>query len=114
MRGGRRAVATVVLLAVLTASGLVAPAAAQEGPAVVPEATSGRPGDVVLVALKGWRPVASVTVVLCGNGAERGSEDCDQVGGQSVEVRNADVEYLELHVTRPPICLLYTSDAADE
>ena len=121
MRGRRRAVAAVAL-ALLVASGAgegaaAAPASAsaavQAGPAVVPETASGRPGDVVLVALTGWTPVASVTVVLCGNGAERGSEDCEQVGGQSVEVRNADVEYVELPITRPPMpcpCVIRAND----
>src|SRR5688500_18404180 len=111
--GGLRRAASCGLLALVMAGGVAVPAVAQQGPAVVPEATSGRPGDVVLVALTGWRPVASVTVVLCGNGAERGSEDCDQVGGHSVEVRNADVEHVELRITLPPMpcpCVIRAND----
>jgi hypothetical protein len=69
----------------------------------------------MLVRVVDWPPGSVVTVVLCGNDARRGSQDCDLVSGQSVHTRGPAPEYVLLPVALPPApcpCVVRASDVA--
>lgn len=112
----RRSAALLALTALLVPMALVGGpgrASAEATPTVSADVAAARPGDVVLVSLGGWRRFTTLTVVLCGNGGIRGSEDCDLVAGQAVEVRDEVVDVTELTITQPPMpcpCVLRAYD----
>lgn len=103
----RRHHAAIVVLVAGCAAWVAMPrasgaAAAHADPVIVVDSSSVSVGETVLVALHGW-PQGPVTVAVCGNGGDRGSEDCDQVGAQTVPIGATGTEQLRLTITRPPV-----------
>jgi hypothetical protein len=110
-----RARAVLLALLLIAPLGVADRVDAAGGPLVAPERPRGRPGATVLVRVEGWQPGSVVTVVLCGNDARRGSQDCDLVSGQSVHARTSRAEHVELPVALPPApcpCVVRASDVA--
>ena len=107
----------LVAVCLIVLIGLPGRASAVGSPTVTPGSAAGAPpGRDVLVHVDGWQPGSVVTVLLCGNGARRGSQDCDLVAGESVTVRGAAPEYVLLPVTLPPApcpCVVRASDVPD-
>jgi hypothetical protein len=104
-----RAVVGGLLAMVVSASS----AGAADGPTVIPAAPAASPGQRVLVDVVGWEQGTSVTVVVCGNEARRGSQDCDLRHGQSVELYSTDSKKVLLTVSLPPApcpCVLRAYD----
>lgn len=60
-------------------------------------------GDVTVVRLEQWPDGSIVTVMLCGNRARRGSQDCDLAGATVAEARPAQATFVRLPVQRPPV-----------
>lgn len=110
----RRTVGALAIVVALVATApLAASAAPAGGPTVVPASLAATPGARVLVDVVGWQPGTSVTVVVCGNEARRGSQDCDLRHGQSVELYTADSKKVLLTVSLPPApcpCVLRAYD----
>lgn len=77
-------------------------AAAPDRAAITVTPTAAGIGDTLQVGLSGW-PVGVVTAAVCGNGAKRGSSDCDQIGAASIGVRAAGSETLTVTVQAPPV-----------
>lgn len=69
--------------------------------AVVVTPAEGAVGTEVVVELRGW-PDGAVFVSTCGNGARRGSEDCNQPATRSVVVRGG-LATTRLRLSAPPI-----------
>jgi len=70
-------------------------------------------GRDVLVEFTGW-PETVVTAEICGNSARRGSEDCDQIGSESIRIPPGGREFLRLRVQEPPVgcpCVVRATDA---
>ena len=76
--------------------------AARADPVIVVDSSSVSPGQNVLVALHAW-PEGPVTVAVCGNGGIRGSEDCDQIGAETVPIGASGTQQLRLTITVPPV-----------
>jgi len=73
-----------------------------DGPMIEVTPASTSPGDSVLVELNGW-PGTVATAQVCGNGARRGSTDCDQVGAESIRVPASGREFVRVRVQEPPV-----------
>lgn len=58
-------------------------------------------GDTADVALEGW-PHGPVQIELCGNGARRGSLDCDQLGAVATAVGDDGTASARLPIAPPP------------
>ena len=63
---------------------------------------SGHVGDTVVVTLEDW-PGGVVTLTVCGNGAGRGSVDCDLRAAQAVRVAPAGPTLVEVPLVEPPV-----------
>jgi hypothetical protein len=94
----------ILLVVAVVGAGLLTSTgdAAAAGPALVVSPAVAASGDSVLIRLDGW-PQGIVTVAVCGNAARRGSEDCDQVGAETVAVRNKGPTLLRLTISVPPV-----------
>jgi hypothetical protein len=91
----------------------VRPAAAAE-PTIGLSASSGRPGDVIIVTLQGWP--GTTTVAVCGNEARRGAVDCDQIGSVGLAGSLTQVQRRKLELTTPPApcpCVVRAASVAD-
>jgi hypothetical protein len=111
--GRRTSGALAAALALVATMAFASAASGADGPTVVPARTAAAPGARVLVDVVGWEPGSSATVVLCGNEARRGSQDCDLRHGQSVELYTADSKKVLLTVSLPPApcpCVLRAYD----
>lgn len=95
------AASALLLVGVLTPG---APAGAQDGPdpTVDVSETEVAVGDTVDVDLAGW-PVGPALVEVCGNGAQRGSVDCDIVGGTAVDVESDGRATTPMVIGTPPV-----------
>lgn len=116
--GRRLGVAPAVVMAIViaTTAASVAPfvppvtvAAAQTEAGGEPTArlqTMESPGGVVTnhIRLEGWRPGSSVTVSICGNGARRGSQDCDLMGAKGVAIPPGGAASLAMRLQPPMPC----------
>jgi hypothetical protein len=105
--------AVVVALALAGLIGAADPGGAAGAPSVVPDKPSAAPGASLLVRVVDWPAGSVVTVVVCGNDARRGSQDCDLTSGQSVHTRGPAPEYVLLPVALPPApcpCVVRASD----
>jgi hypothetical protein len=71
-------------------------------PVVIVDPATTQLGATVLVALQGWPP-GPVTVSLCGDNANRGSEDCDPIGAQTVPIDPLTRANVKLPITTPPV-----------
>lgn len=91
------AAATLVCLA----SAWARPAAAAE-PVVRVRDASARPGRTVVVELEGFSGTAA-TLMVCGNLALRGSEDCDVSRAVGVGFARSGTTATDLLVTVPPV-----------
>lgn len=108
----RRIAATVGVIGVLAVAG---PAGAV-GPLVQVTPAETAPGGAVHVELDGW-PESVVTAQVCGNGARRGSSDCDQIGGESIRIPVSGHENLRVRVQAPPVgcpCVVRVSTVRGE
>jgi len=59
-------------------------------------------GDRIVARVANW-PAGTVTFSICGNSAQRGSEDCDQISSTSEAVREAGTASSALVATAPPV-----------
>jgi sortase A len=120
----RRAVPSTVVLLLLSVSGTAvgllvgARHAVGEVQGAVIEVTpaSVSPGEDVKVFLSGW-PQGVVTASACGNNAQRGSTDCDQIGGGSTRVGTSGTETLVTTVLAPPVgcpCVIRATTATGD
>lgn len=75
---------SVIVISVGRASAQAPPPA--PGPRVVVNRTASPAGPVDVVRLEGW-PSGAVDISVCGNGARRGSQDCDPRGTRTVDIR---------------------------
>ena len=73
----------------------------EDGPIVGVTPPTAKPGDTVRVNLNNWK-VPLVLVSICGDGARRGSQDCDNVGSTGVSI-SATGEGSELMTVAPPV-----------
>jgi hypothetical protein len=106
-------VGTVVAFAALVSSPAPSGAAAS-GPVFIVSPSTVALGDTMLVEFDGW-PAGPVTAAVCGNAALRGSEDCDQVGAESIAVRGSAPVRLRLTATEPPVgcpCVVRANNTA--
>lgn len=113
MKGTRGSIVAVTAALVLLVA--VRPASGAD-PTLTTSTDVATPGDTVVVQLEGW-PVGPVDVTVCGNGARRGSEDCDLIGGQAVGIKPVGVTLLDFQVTTPPVpcpCVLRASTSASD
>lgn len=98
IRGSALALAGAVLFVLPVAH---ASAAAPE-PAIHVEPGGAAPGQTVTVRLDDW-PAPTATVSVCGNSANRGSQDCEQRGAQGVAVAARGSTFVSFAVTTPPV-----------
>ena len=99
-RATRVVAALVVAAALVPASGArAAQPKGEVGVTVAPAVAT--PGERVLVTLEGW-PETAVSVMVCGNAARRGSQDCDLIGADAVRVHEGGAR-VDLVVTVPPV-----------
>jgi hypothetical protein len=110
---GRRVLAAGVLVA--TAAFVAsAPSHAQTtDPLVVLDRTGTAPGEEMVVTGSGWPAGASVVVELCGQGALRGSADCDIANQRTVAVDATGAFRSGLTVGLPPVpcpCVVKATD----
>jgi hypothetical protein len=104
----RGAVAAVVWAGVLFVGvgvGVATASAAtsvEDGPIVGVTPPTAKLGDTVRVNLNNWK-VPLVLVSICGDGARRGSQDCDNVGSTGVSISAATGEGSELMTVAPPV-----------
>lgn len=95
-----RAVLMVALLAVAPPSVVEPPAGAIQ--TVSFDRQQAVPGDIVTVSLDGW-PQGPAQVELCGNAAQRGSVDCNSLGGVAASVSADGTARLRLALGEPPV-----------
>lgn len=76
---------------------------APQAPYLGLEAASTSLGDVTVVRLEQWPEGSIVTVMLCGNRARRGSQDCDLASATVAEARPAQATFVRVPVRRPPV-----------
>lgn len=95
------------------------PAAAQTGesPGVAVSKNQVAPGETIILTI-GFFEGTSVTISLCGNGALRGSSDCNMPASQGVALRLDGVSTLaEFPVVAPPVacpCVIRVSSPNNE
>ena len=92
----------VVALAALTSATTTAAQAQLPEPTITVSPAAAEPGGRVLVWLDHW-PLGVVTVQVCGNNVQRGSQDCDNVGARSIPVRDDTTVQFQLLLTAPPV-----------
>jgi hypothetical protein len=89
-----------------------APAQAASGPIVVPLPASARPGGTTRVGGSGWPASTLLTVLLCGQNAVAGTDDCANAAGRAVTT-GADGRFTQrLSVESPPQpcpCVIHVS-----
>ena len=93
----------------------VASAHAAAAPLLQLSTDTATPGDEIVVRFEGLEG-AVATVATCGNGAGRGSPDCDLLGAQSVKVARGEPTLLDFAVTLPPVgcpCVVRAATASD-
>ena len=89
-----------VALAAGLAFGGAASYASDNGPSIRLSTPTARPGDNITVTLAGFAGVT--TVAICGNDAQRGAVDCDQISSVGVPASSAGPTQQRLRVTVPP------------
>ncbi|TMQ99114.1 hypothetical protein ETD83_18640 [Actinomadura soli] len=72
------------------------------GPSVEIDRAEARAGDTVTVDLAAW-PAGNVLIELCGNGGERGSDDCAVAAAATTFVTREGRGTAMITVVRPPI-----------
>jgi hypothetical protein len=97
-----RAPGCALVGALLTLVPLAAARAADAEPSITVTPGDVAPGDTVVVRLDHW-PATTANVSVCGNQANRGSEDCDLRGAQGVGVKANGPTLLTFPVTVPPV-----------
>lgn len=106
--------AAMAALAPVPAGG--APSPAPEAPSVSVDRRELRPGDAVVVTLRGFRGQLA-TVAVCGNLGKRGSTDCSMTAAQGERIRPGVATLTQLSVQPPPApcpCVIRASSPADE
>ncbi|MEZ0065283.1 hypothetical protein ABIA32_001279 [Streptacidiphilus sp. MAP12-20] len=107
-----RALLTALLL---TLSVLALPAAtahAAGGPVAAPLPDAAKPGATTTVAGSGWPAHALLTVLLCGQNAVAGTDDCANASGRAVTTDAAGRFVQQLAVQTPPQpcpCVIHVS-----
>ena len=105
-RGVTAALTTGLLLAVLSpfspAATASTSAAAEEAPKVSVAQKQGGEGSAVDVSGTGWRPKSVVTLLLCGQNALAGTEDCASAEGRAATADAKGEFRLKLPVAEPP------------
>jgi len=106
------------LIAAAMAAGLVfsgsASAAPDAGASISLSTAKASPGDTIKVTLAGFGDVT--TIAICGNDAQRGAVDCDQISSVGVPASTAGPAQQVLRVTVPPSpcpCVVRASTAAE-
>lgn len=119
MNNGRRRV-LLLLLVVATVGLTSARASAAEGttgPVVSLDRYEISPGDRVVLTIGGFESNA-VTITVCGNGARRGSSDCNMVASEGRRLsRDGGTTLAELPVAAPPVpcpCVIRVSTADND
>jgi len=92
----------LVLAAQLAPPGAGVAGAEVKGAVIVVSPSTVAVGDRLRVDLSGW-PEGVVTASVCGNAAQRGSTDCDQIGGGSIRVPANGSETMTIDVLAPPV-----------
>jgi hypothetical protein len=108
----RTAVLAVVLGGAVAAS--AGPGWAANGPALQLSTARAAPGGAITVTLNGWPQVTNVTI--CGNDAQRGAVDCDQVSGVGFPATASGPVQRVLKVTTPPVpcpCVVRAATAGE-
>jgi hypothetical protein len=73
------------------------------GPRVTLSSATVSPGDHVVLTIEGFEAQSLVTVSVCGNGARRGSADCNMVASEAIRLNDAGPPTLaDLAVSVPP------------
>jgi hypothetical protein len=99
----KRAALGVIAALVVLVAGTV-DAAAVSRPSVAIDHSVVRVGDRLLVTLTGWPAQRAVNIAVCGNGARRGSVDCNLGGSQGYGISAFDkVHATEFVITTPPV-----------
>jgi hypothetical protein len=96
---------TVAVIVVIASLGIAyAAAAADSGTGAIMSVSPSNAaiGDVLRVDLANW-PEGNVTAAVCGNAAQRGSTDCDQIGAGSIRIPPSGAESLTVTVQAPPV-----------
>jgi len=112
-------VLVVAFAAVIGVAGVVAGAPSASGTPATPTvqvtpATDVALGQRILVDLDHW-PIGIVTVSVCGNGARRGTQDCDLPSSESTSTLPDKKVSVALTVMRPPVdcpCVVRVSTSA--
>jgi hypothetical protein len=108
-----RALLAALLLAIAVPLVLPSsPAHAASGPVVVPLPASAKPGEVTSVSGAGWPASALLTVLLCGQNAVAGTDDCVNDAGRAVTTDAAGRFTQRLNVELPPQpcpCVIHVS-----
>jgi hypothetical protein len=110
--GWGRAVLAAVLGGALILLG--APSRAAASPTMRLSTARVAPGGPLTVTLSGWPEVTSVTI--CGNEAQRGAVDCDQVSGVAFPATTSGPVQRTVQVTVPPApcpCVVRAATAAE-
>ena len=105
-------VRAVVLGGTLAAT--IAPSWAASGPTLQLSTARAAPGGAITVTLSGWPAVTNVTI--CGNEAQRGAVDCDQVSGVGFPATTSGPVQRVLRVTTPPVpcpCVVRAATAGE-
>ncbi|WP_052434822.1 hypothetical protein [Streptacidiphilus melanogenes] len=96
--------ALLIVLAVLAVS-VALPAAqarAASGPIVVPLPAAARPGTTTTVGGSGWPASTLLTVLICGQNAVAGTDDCANDAGRAVTTDAQGRFTQQLNVENPP------------
>lgn len=109
-----RAIALTVLVALGAVVATPTHATAAAEPSVALERSTVKVGDKILVTLQGWPAQRAVSISLCGNGATRGSIDCDLTNSLGYGVSAANpVQSVLFRITPPPMpcpCVIQVSN----
>ncbi|WP_165845330.1 neocarzinostatin apoprotein domain-containing protein [Streptacidiphilus pinicola] len=112
LRPLRVLVAALLLALALPAALPAASAHAASGPVVVPLPASAKPGDTTAVSGSGWPASALLTVLLCGQNAVAGTDDCVNDAGRAVTTDASGRFTQALNVETPPQpcpCVIHVS-----
>jgi hypothetical protein len=93
-------VAGVCVLGVFVGAGAAAAVTSGATISVTPAAVT--PGDQAMVTLENW-PTGVATAMVCGNRAQRDSEDCNQVASDSEDVPPSGTTTFLLAIATPPV-----------
>jgi hypothetical protein len=100
--GRLRAPAFVLLGTIFVVVPLVGASAAAPEPSISVSPGESAPGETVVVRLDNW-PATTANVSVCGNQANRGSQDCDLRGAQGVGITGSGPTFLSFPLTVPPV-----------